>query len=257
MERELEERLAAALDREQTKPEWDDVIVRAGVGQSQPEQSRVRTVFRRHPRLLLAACAAVGILIAAPAFGGTPGFLPFFGSDKAPSAVVQEFSALDVGAPAGMATGVISDETRGVRLSAGGRQYTMWVAPTEAGGFCRLLEGGGGGCDRNRELPLSVGLGKASPSAPLLLGGSVLRDNVASIEIRYEDGGADGIPITWVSKPIDAAFFATEISSTHYAAGRRPITVVALDANGNEVLRNELPRGLPWEMWNNANTSAK
>jgi hypothetical protein len=255
MEHDLDRRFSVP-NNEQTRADWDDVMHRAAA-RTEPVRKRLtfRRTVQRRPRLVLAACAVLGVLLAAPAFGVGPSFLPFVGSDRAPSAVVQNFASLDVGAPAGMAPGVIADETRAIRLSAGGREYTMWVAPTQSGGFCRLLEGGGGGCDSDRQLPLSVGIGKATPSAPILMAGSVLSHEVATLEIRYQDGTASPITMTWVSEPIDAALFVAEIAAVHQVNGSRPVEVVARGSSGDVLLRSDIPQNLPWNAWNTGNGS--
>jgi hypothetical protein len=51
--------------------------------------------------------------------------------------------------------------------------------------------------------------------------------------------------MTWVSKPIDAAFFVAEIAASHQVSGTRPVAVVALSADGDVLLRNDLT-SIPW-----------
>ena len=58
--------------------------------------------------------------------------------------------------------------------------------------------------------------------------------------LRYEDGTEDRIPVTWVSKPIDAGFFAFNPPADKRAPGHRALAFVAVDANGNELAREKL-----------------
>jgi hypothetical protein len=213
----------------------------------------------RRPRAVLvaAACGLIAIALAAPAFGVQPGFLPFFSNEPAPAQVVQDFSSLDVGAPRGMAPGALAGEARKVLSPTAGQQHTLWVAPTRSGGFCVLLDRLGGGCDRDRQVPLAIAVSRAAPSAPIVLSGSVLPHQIGTLELRYEDGTADPVDLTWVSKPIDAGFFALDIPPAHQVKGARPRELVARSSDGAVVLRRDFPQQVFLIPWNAQSRSSK
>ena len=93
----LAERLSLLVDAPGT-PDWLDVRRRA----------------RRRPgrRAVLIAAAALALLIAAPALGLHHTIVDFFAAEPAPERVQLTFARLDLGAPKGMATGVIAGQTR-------------------------------------------------------------------------------------------------------------------------------------------------
>ena len=229
-----------------------------------PSGGRVRP--RRRLRLALAiVMPALVALIVAPAFGVGREFLPFFNAEKAPPKVVLDFHSMSTGAPPGMDPGVIAAETRKVGVwRFGGRDHTLWVAPTHAGGFCFMWTRVWGGCQPNGAAPLDVG---ASPvTVPGQNGrpadattrerafedavstwatGSVDAKYSSSVEIRFGDGTVVRPEITWISKPIDTGFFAYEVPADHRSLGHRAISVVALDADGNRVTEQPLVGGRP------------
>ena len=226
------------------EPDWDGV------------RRRARRIAARRLRLRIGTAAMivfVAVLVALPAFGGLGGRLVqiFENSDPASPRVVRDFSQLDVGAPEGMATGVIANETRDVmevRLSTD-KSAVLRVAPTRSGGFCIDLSTSGrqsegaGGCDRDRTLTFAPGLtipGPISPKGiiqkpPVVTFGHTLMPSAAEVKIRYEDGVTARSPVVWVTAPIDAGFFIYEIPEQHWAAGHRPSMLVLRDADGHEL----------------------
>jgi hypothetical protein len=160
------------------------------------------------------------------------------------SKIFKDFNTLDVGAPSGMASGVIPNETR---LVATFDRYRLWVAPTKAGGYCTLLVGGplgGGGCDRLGTVPFgasSVSIGRPTdepnPGTADLRSvfGSVDSRWSDSVEMRFEDGAVLRPRIVWVSEPISQGFFFQPIARDHQRLGHGLREVVALDADGNLV----------------------
>jgi hypothetical protein len=245
----LETVLASRLGELETAagvPDWTDVRRRA-------RRRRVRTrALRGFPA---AAVGLAAILAATPAFGLRGQIAELFGSgEPAPPPVVESFGQIDVGAPPGMATGVIPNQTRDVMevpLSTG-KNAVVWVAPTRSGGFCLFTstEGrdsmGGGGCDRDRQGQFSPGLtvpGPISPEGeieapPVVFDGDTLIHGATTVEIRYEDGESARTPVVWVSTPIDAGFFVYEVPEAHWAAGHRPTALILEDADGKELARN-------------------
>jgi hypothetical protein len=139
---------------------------------------------------------------------------------------------MDVGAPPGMATGVVAGETRRVttvRLSDG--RHELWVAPTRAGGFCTLWTKLSGGCDRLGTVPLSVSYG----GQPFAVNGHADADYIDSVEARYGDGSTAPVDLAWVGAPINAGFFAFEPG-----AGRLPVELVGIGADGDVVTHHPL-----------------
>jgi hypothetical protein len=93
-----------------------------------------RSATRRRLRPLAFVTAAfLAVLAAAPALGLHRQVLDFFDSDPASSDVRAHMAGMDVGAPKGMAPGVMAAETRRIRLPDGS---VIAVAPTMAVGFC-------------------------------------------------------------------------------------------------------------------------
>ena len=158
------------------------------------------------------------------------------------SRIYKDFSTLDVGAPAGMETGVIPNQTRLVTTFG---RVRLWVAPTRAGGYCYLMEGAGG-CDRPGTVPLSVGTGSGCNDT-LHLDMGVLRVVAGAInprwsetvELRFEDGTVLRPRIVWVSAPISQGFFYVPIGNDHRRAGHQLREVVALNDDGDIVDRDD------------------
>jgi hypothetical protein len=235
----------AALEAAAGEPDWTDV------------RRKARRLAAR--RLVLragtaAAVAVLAVVVATPALGLRGQLVHLFANgEPAPAHVVTDFSQLDVGAPAGMAPGVIAGEARDVMevpLSTG-KNAVLWVAPTRSGGFCSFLStsgqgsGGGGGCDRDRLGRFGPGLsipGPISPEGtvlepPIVIDGRTFAPQAAQVEIRYEDGDLAHTPVVWVSAPIDAGFFVYEVPRRNWEAGHRPSLLVLEDADGHELAR--------------------
>ena len=227
--------------------DWADVRGRAET--SRPHRRGVWVA-------LAAALAAVAILLVGPALGLPGKVIRLFESgEPAPERVEKDFASLDTAAPEGMAPGVIRGQTRKVttvRLSSG-HEVALWVAPTRREGFCTNWEELFGGCmaDRaeylERGLLLGVTVAEPGSTGPYLLGGEILTESgAASLEVRYRDGERADIPLVWVSEPINAGFFLFEVPRTNWETAARPVAVVALDEDGKEVARQELPGPQPF-----------
>jgi hypothetical protein len=215
----------------------------------------VRRGHRSRLQLLLSAALVLFLLLVGAAFTfglGLP-VLDFGQAEKAPpdSRVVKNFSVLDQGAPAGMATDVIPNETR--KVGTFGEQ-SLWVAPTRQGGFCTDW-GGGGGCDRLGTVPLSVSWAiersGPMPGADKTFGGLPVVDQINgyvnarwadALEVRFEDGEVLKTPLLWVSKPIDVGFYVQTIPLRHRQPDHLISAVVALDREGNLVSSDSLGR---------------
>jgi hypothetical protein len=199
---------------------------------------------RTRTRLGLLAAAVAAVVVAAPAFGFGGDVFRFFQSgEPAPPRIERSFGRLDAGAPPGFRTGVVAKETRKIVLPGG---VALWIAPTTRGGFCVFVEGGGGQCDAMRALDFwpafSIG-GKFTTagvidSGPVLIDGWTTLKEAASVEIRFEDGHSETIPVVWISAPIDAGFFGHRVPASQWRVGHRPVLLILRDASGNELRRD-------------------
>jgi hypothetical protein len=222
--------------REDSRGDWRDVMRRAG------RRSRRR-------RLKIAAAIVIGAVLVAPAaLALRTTVVDFFQSEPASHDLVLDFARMDVGAPPGLENHVLYEQTRKIfeRKLASGQTLTLWVAPTKTGGFCEALlgpRGGGGmGCLQKRVpvAPTIAVQGSISPDGairkgPVLVSGSVGIDKAETIELHYEDGDVDLQTLTWVSSPIDAAFFLFDVPEQHWPKQHRFDRLVLRDAEGREL----------------------
>lgn len=228
----LAERFAALTNRVDDS-DWLDV------------RRRARTAPRRW--LLIPVAAAIAVIAVGSAFAVYRELVDFISAEPAPENVKVNFADLNAGAPPGMAPGVVASKARGVlRRKLHGRQHTLWVAPTESGGFCAYLlgprGGGGGGCTA-AGVPLSSGAIQPNEDSPLGVFGSVAARDSTYVDVVHEDGSTTRVDLVWVSPPIDAGFFVAEVP-----VERGVIGFVARSEGGEEVAREMLarPMGLRW-----------
>jgi hypothetical protein len=209
--------------------DWGDVVRRA---------SRARR--RRRASVVLTVVAVFGLGIAAAYASGHP-IVDFSKAPKGPRTVVDDFGSLEVGAPAGMAPGVLPHEARRITaVTIDGKQHVLWVAPTNKGGFCEQWSGLIGGCRVGRDAPYPAGLQvsgmyQADPkkgTSLVVQGGSFLQSAGAKLELAYEDGTSDDMPFVWVTEPIEAGFYLFRVPSAHRVAGHRPKSVRLYDSAG-------------------------
>jgi hypothetical protein len=208
--------------QEDSPGDWRDVV------------RRVRRRSRRRRLTIAAALVLVAALAAPGALALRSTIVDFLQSEPAPRHLVLDFARMDVGAPPGLENHVVYEQTRKIfeRTLENGRTQTLWVAPTKTGGFCTALTGphgnGGFGC-LDKPYPVAPTVAVAGPitpagsieGGPVLVWGSVGIENADRIELRYEDGAVDAQPLTWVSKPIDAAFFLFDVRRDHWQPGHR------------------------------------
>jgi hypothetical protein len=199
-----------------------------------------------------AGLVAAAALVVPTAVALRGSVVNFFESEPAPKPVVLDFAGLDAGAPAGMETGVVAEQTRAVlrKRLADGRVLTVWVAPTRKGGFCALY-GQSGGCHPPYTIPVEHGISVQGSVAdgvirdgPVLVSGSVQLPDAASIELRYENGDSDRERLTWVSPPIGAGFFVFDVGRGHWNRNR-PNELVLLDADGGFLRREPVQIVMP------------
>jgi hypothetical protein len=111
--------------------------------------------------------------------------------------------------------------------SEGGTRVTLWVMPSTDGGRCYVFDRGSGCPSQADADPLGAGL--LGGGRPLLIGGEV-RSDVATYELRYQDGVVERL------RPVQG-FILHEISGRHYQRGHRLNLVRALDREGRELAR--------------------
>jgi hypothetical protein len=222
--------------------DWGEVLRRAGKQ-------------RGRRRFVMAAVLAGVVAVAAPTALALRGsIVDFFQSDPAPREVVLDFARLDIGAPRGLETEVIAEQTRKILVHRGydGRVFTLYAAPSRKGGFCTYLDGvGGGGCGPAYSVPVApaIGIRALTPDGaihqgPAVVSGSVGLDDADAIELRYEDGTADRQTLTWVSKPIGAGFFVFDVEPAHWPRDHQPKELVVLDSDGRTLRTEPLHFGM-------------
>ena len=238
-------------------PDWDDVVrrlergTRAPQPQSQPQpQPRPR---RRRLVLGIAVALVLTALLVNPAFGLGERLADLFRGSPAPEQVRRDLAELnpprEVEALFADEPRVLADEARGVVAleTSAGTAY-LWVAPTDAGGWCRYVQtpdvpveggsvgGAGIACeavtvegDPADRGPLDLGMASDATSGLVLVEGRTGPPTVA-LRLEYADGGSEDVPI------VDG-FFLAEVRRD---AG--PATLVALDADGAAIRREPLAR---------------
>lgn len=207
--------------------------------QTQEASGRGPTMFQ--PRLIVTAvCGLLVILIVTPALAIRTDIFNFSGAERAPQAIQRDFGSLDVGAPPGMEPGVTAEARKVLSIRGADREHSLWVAPTRNGGYCIQVDQLGGGCDRDRQVPLAVEMGRRSMATPVLIWGAVLNDKASSVDLDYEDGRTDSLALTRVTPPIDASFFMVEVPRAREQKGLRPLALIARDTSGNILARDTI-----------------
>jgi hypothetical protein len=218
-----------------------------------------------------AAVAFAAVLATTPALAVIRDVLPFWNAPKAPQPVQVEFSSMNTGAPAGMSPEAIANQTREIgQFTFGGQTHTLWVAPTNRGGFCFLWIGGWGGCNIGSIDPLTwngdlvIPAGVTPPSiptppagagsnatteaimkaralaVPVWISGYVNASDARDVAIKFSDGTTIHPEIVWVSEPINAGFFSYDIPDRYQTEADHLVAVDALDANGSVVKEQPL-----------------
>ena len=216
---------------------------------------------------LLAAAVVAAALVTAPALGLHRIVVDWLEADPAPERTQLQFLQLGVGAPPGMDPGIIPNSARKVtEVEHDGKVGVLWVAPTKRGGFCLVWTAFfGGGCIPDRaSLHTSVAR-YPDDVKPILLGlswngdptdggivpsfsGSLLEPKTDRLVVSYADGEEAEVPITWVTRPIDAGFYAYWIPEGHRRRGHHLTAVTALDADGTVLARQTFQLTPPQEM---------
>jgi len=123
--------------------------------------------------------------------------------------------------------------------------HFVWLVPTPNGNFCEGFSYGFGGC-RGRTLPASFSARQQGDfrigdtvesrnSTVVAIGGDLLAAPGSSLTVVYADGSQQRIPVTFVSAPISAGFYALTLTRIHETAGHTPIRLDAADPNGKPI----------------------
>lgn len=214
------------------RADWSDVLRRVDV----PAPRRLR---RGRAFALIGVALVAGLAIAVPAFGLARPLIDWFSAPTAPEPTQKAFQSLDIGAPKGMAPGVSGPARSVMDVEIGGKDVHFWVAPTSRGGFCFLLDGYGGGCDRSRRLPIGVSLAARHAQGPWVLFGDVLSGDVNHVELRYASGTSVTIPVAKVSQPIDAGFYI--YPGVSGLTSDWPATIAAIRGDGTTISSTSFP----------------
>ena len=238
---ELRERFAALVD-DADDSDWFEV---------RPPQRSLRA-------LVIAAALALTVAVAAPAVG-LPHRIVRLSSDAkpAPSPVAKAFAGFDqlTGTdPAATPREVLTTRT------GPGETATLWVAPTTSSGFCSAIklrlrdgssEGAGAECEqRLQRLSVDVILhGPFSPDGkvlggPVLLTGFVGQPDADSLRLEFEDGDTAAIPLVWVSKPVEMAYFVYGVPRRHWRGGHLPTKLTVRSAATKKLAQADI-HGIP------------
>jgi len=236
--------------------DWTALLARAGIKPAvSARRHRVRVLG------LALAVLVVAVVFVAPALGLHTPFVDFFSAKHAPKRVVRQFAQLNLGGPPGLNPQAIPGQTRLVTTYhlRNGRPLPLWITPTRKGGFCYFL--GGGGClasnPRARSSPGDLNAGdldiaRFSAWHSRVIEGSVGNQETAKLELRFADGKTAVLPLLWVSKPIDRAFYLYQLTRAQETPRNRPTALVALDKNGRVLARVTSAFRLP-PSWSNPN----
>jgi hypothetical protein len=255
----MNDTLVKALDNLVPEPEdygdWADVLRRAGVSRPAPaEAPKPRWHWARRRRtvaLVLVLVALLVVLFATPALGLILDLIgrknvPFSGAKPAPAIVKKHFFDLALGLPPRLGPGAIASEAREVGVfRIDGKPHRLWVAPTRRGGYCYTFENSFGGCraDASDRKTALLGVTYSTTGRPgqrevvRQVGGDVTSPAAAEIRLEYADGTHSEIPFVYVSKPIDAGFFAFLIPAAHRLPGKGATAALLLDSKGHVLAR--------------------
>ena len=241
--------------------DWDDVLARARsaepvAGKPSARDTAYLQWVSRRVALAAAAVAALAVTVTAVAFGWPQTFVDFFSSPAAPENVKNFFGGQNVAAPSGMSPEAISGEAREITTatfdansihSDNPTLHTLYVAPRQGGGFCFLWTEYSGGCADKESAAMAttdpaarqLGVDWLANDYAILVSGWVRNGTAKTVEARFADGTTATIPVTWVSAPIDAGFFVYPVPPAHQTRADALASVVALDADGNVVGRQD------------------
>lgn len=225
--------------------DWSDVLARAGsTGRRRRAPTRIA---------LVAAVAAIAAVVTAAALGWPGTFVDFFKAPPAPQSVETFFGTHNVAVPGGVTPQTKLGQAREIMTATFDADnlppeqatlHTLYAAPTDNGGFCFLWTDYGGSCADPEDTTTATTDPAARPLGVEWLendyAGFVdgwVRTDAKTIEAHFADGTTAPIPITWVSAPISAGFFAYVVPTAHQTRADALTSIVALDANDGVVDR--------------------
>jgi hypothetical protein len=211
-EPDIRDRLLA-LEEHVALADWQDVVRR----------SRQFTARRLLKGSSLMRVAASVLLLAAGALAARGLSAGAHTSATRTVTRIQPLKSLTdftLGAPP-LAPGAIASETREIASLTLRRDgaHTLYLAPTQQGGFCYEWTNGPRGCGtKGSPLDVTWGSGRVVGTAS---------SAVSSVEVRFTDGSSARPKVFWVSTPIDTGFFLYKIP-----AGKTVYQVAANNAHG-------------------------
>lgn len=233
---------------------WSDVLARAGAV-ARPRRAPMRIA-------LVAAVVVLAATVTAVALGLPGRVVDFFKAPPAPESVRAFFHTHDAALPRGVDPMARLGRPRKIMTATFDADHlppthptahTLYVATRPDGGFCFIWTADGGSCAD----PLDAAKARIDPaSRPTGLewlendyAGFVtgwLRGDAKTLEARFADGSTVAIPVTWVSAPIGAGFFAYVVPPAHLSRADALTAIVALDGEGKVVSRQpfELTKAL-------------
>ena len=138
--------------------------------------------------------------------------------------------------PAGSLPGAVASQARQITtVNDALGSHTLFVSPTQAGGFCFDWSDAFADCDRLGTVPLALVWAGGE------VGGSVASAFVSTVRIVMADGTTNTPTISWLSSPINAGFFLYRAP-----AGSTPVSVEGYNASGTLVARQSLT-GQPYD----------
>ena len=187
--------------------------------------------------VLLTAFVLVGV---ASAYALGHPIVDFNKAEKGSTKIVNDFGSMEVGAPSGMAPGVVPEQARRIPgLYANGKPYKLWVAPTKKGGFCIAA-----GCVADRRtLAGQIGVttsGNKTGTGVSQISGEFIESGGDRLVLTYKDGANDEVAFVWVTAPIDAGFFVFDIPESHQISVRRPVSITLFDKDGKALVSDSV-----------------
>lgn len=207
-----------------------------------------RSVRRRRGGEVAAALVAAAIAVASAYALGHP-VVDFGKAERGSLKQINEFGSMQVGAPRGMAPGVLPREARRITaVRIDGKVHVLYVAPTKQGGFCADWSDFGGGCRANRHDRFAAKLdagGAIGPHGLTVLQGSFFQSGGDRLTMSFKGGRTADVPFTWVTAPIDAGFYLYRVPDAHRHAATRPVSLALYDRDGNLLDREPIISGGP------------
>ncbi|HEV8463293.1 MAG TPA: hypothetical protein VGQ38_21580 [Gaiellaceae bacterium] len=222
--------------------DWNDVLGRANASGRRGVPTRIA---------LAAAVVLLAAIVTAAAFGWPRTLVDFSTAPPAPERVKAFFGGHDVAVPDGVSPWTKLGQAREIMTASFDAEHLdfdhptmhrLYVAPREDGGFCYLWTDLGGSCADTENAAKATTNPAARPLGLESLENDYVgfvtgwvRAGVQTLEARFADGTSVAIPVTWVSAPISAGFFAYVVTGKHLTRADALTSVVALDGTGNTV----------------------